>query len=147
MTVITTDDLATYLGLSDIAESRAQMLLDHALAQALSVATVGNVADSGADWSNLPSGAASVILPAVGRRFTNPLGETAETVGPYSVTRTAMSGSLFSDSELETLRRLAGRGGAFSIDTTPPSAHPVEDPLREDVEDVEQIDLDLAVDV
>lgn len=144
---VTTDDLATYLGVSDINEARAQMILDDTLAQALAVATVGVVGVDGPSWDNLPSGGEGVVHAAAGRRYTNPTGDTAETVGPFSVTRPAMSGALLSDAETETLRRLAGRGGAFSIDSTPPGAHAVRDPLREDVEDVEQVDLDEAIDV
>ena len=144
---VTPTDLATYLGVSDVDADRAQMLIDDVVIQALAVATVGVVPASGPTYDNLPNGADSVIRAAVGRRYQNVAGVTSETVGPYSATRPAVSGSLLSDAECEILRRLAGRGGAFSVDTTPRTAHMVRDPLRTDVEDFEQVDLDEAIDV
>jgi len=117
-TIVTTDDLAVYLGvvLSSAEEDRAQMLIDHAIAQALSIVTVGTVPDGGATEANLPPGAASVILAAVERRFSNPNGATTEAVGPYSIGRPAGSGAIFSSAERAQLRRFAGGGSAFSID-------------------------------
>lgn len=143
---VTPEDLATYLGV-EVDTERAQMILCDAFYQATAIAVVGTVPDGGPTWDNLPAGSDGVIRAAAGRRYTNPTGDTAETVGPFSVTRPAMSGSLFSDAEAETLRQLAGLGGAFSIDVTPPWAHGVIDPLRYDVEDVEQVDLDEAIDL
>ena len=122
MTVsVTTDDLATYLGvsLSSTDEDRAQMLIDHAVVQALSVVTVGVVPTGGATVANLPNGAESVILPAVARVFNNAAGVTQEALGPYSFSRPAASGGLFSKAERAQLRRMGGGGSAFSIDLLP----------------------------
>lgn len=143
---VTPDDLATYLGVT-VDDDRAQMIICDVLAQALAVATVGDVPDDGPTWDNVPPSGDGIIRGAAARRYLNPTGVTSETTGPYSVTRTAMSGALLSDAECESLRRAAGRGGAFSIETTPPYAHPVLDPLRHDIEDVEQIELDEAIDL
>lgn len=139
-------DLQTSLGLADIDTARAQMLIDDAVAQALAIATVGVVVDFPGP-GNLPTGSDGVIRAAAARQYLNAAGVTTETVGPYSATRPAPSGSMFSYAECQVLRRLAGRGGAFSIDVTPSYAHDVFDPLREDIEDVEQIDLDTAIDL
>ena len=117
-TIVTPDDLAVYLGitLSSTDEDRAQLLIDDAIAQALSIATVGTVPVDGATEANLPSGAGSVIRAAVARIFQNPAGVTQEVLGSFSVARPASSGALFSTAERGALRRMAGRGSAFSID-------------------------------
>ena len=75
---VTTDDLATYLGVSDIDEGRAQMLIDDAFAQAVSIATIGTITPpAGATWVNLPAGADGIIRAAVGRRYSNVSGVTS----------------------------------------------------------------------
>lgn len=120
---VTTTDLQTYLGLDSIDADRAAMILDDVLQDALSVVTVGTVpATSTATWSNLPAGAEGVIRAAAGRVYLNAAGVTSESVGPFSVTRPAPSGSLLSRRERMKLRRLAGRGPAISVDTTPTTA-------------------------
>ena len=120
-TIVTTDDLGVYLGVSlaSTDEDRAQMLIDHAIAQALTIVTVGTVPTTGATEANLPSGAASVILPAVARVFQNPGGVTQEALGPYSFSRPAASGGLFSKAERAQLRRMGGGSSAFQIDLLP----------------------------
>jgi hypothetical protein len=121
MDAVTPDDLATYLGttISSADEDRAQMLIDDATAQALSVVTVGTVPTTGATAANLPVGAESVIRAAVARLFLNPMGVSQEVTGPYTFSRPAGSGSMFSKAEIATLRRLAGRSGAFSVALLP----------------------------
>lgn len=121
-TVVVPDDLATYLGvtLDDTETARAQMLIDDAIAQALSIVTVGTVPDSGPTENNLPAGSASVIRPAVARIYLNPAGVTSDGAGPFNYGRPAGSGSMYSKAERATLRRLAGQSsGAFMIDLTP----------------------------
>lgn len=118
-TIVTPADLSTYLG-ATVDDDRAQMLIDDAIEQALSVVTVGTVPDSGATEDNLPAGAASVIRPAVARIYLNPAGVTSEASGPFTYSRTASTGSMYSKAERAQLRRLAGQAaGAFSIDPTP----------------------------
>lgn len=118
---VTPYDLATHLGISDIVVDRAQMLINDALAQALAVVTVGDTT-GGAGWENLPTGGDAVVRAAAGRQYLNASGVTTETVGPYSATRPAPTGAMFSTAEIATLERLAGRGGAFSVDTMPSDA-------------------------
>lgn len=116
--IVTTDELAVYLGvdLSGPDEDRAQLLIDDAIAQALSIVTVGTVPTTGATEANLPAAAGSVIRAAVARVFLNPAGLTQEVLGSYSAARPANSGSIFSSAERGQLRRFGGRGSAFSID-------------------------------
>jgi hypothetical protein len=141
----TPTDLATHLGIvpANIDVNRAQMLLDDAVAEALAIVTVGPVPDSGATYANLPPGADAVIRGAAGRHYLNTTGATSETVGPYSVTRPALTGATLSASERRKLLRLAGRGGAFEIETTPEGAADIIDPLvSPDLEDIEDVNMD-----
>lgn len=117
-TIVTTDELATYMGLvfDSVQEDRAQMLIDDAIDQALSVVTVGAIPDSGPTEANLPNGAAGVIRAALERRVSNPNNVITEAAGPYAIGRTAGSGAIFSTAERGQLRRFAGRGSAFTID-------------------------------
>lgn len=140
-TIVTPANLATYLqiDMDDAETARAQMLIDHAIIQALSIVTVGDVPATGPTEANLPAGAESVILPAVARIYLNPASLTGETAGPFNYTRTAGTGSLFSKAERQTLRRLAGQSaGAFTIDPTPADAmtyysDPLAQPTMQDV--------------
>lgn len=115
--IVTPDSLAVYLDvdLSEDKYDRAQMLIDDAIAQALSVVTVGDVPDDGPTEANLPTGAASVIRAAVARIFLNPTGVTSESTGPYAYGRPAGTGALFSKAERAQLRRMGGGGNAFSV--------------------------------
>lgn len=117
-TIVTPDDLAVYLGVpvDTLDSDRAQLLIDDAIAQALSIVTVGTVPVDGPTEDNLPSGAASVIRAAVARIYLNPAGVTSEATGPYLYSRPAGTGALFSSSERGALRRFASRGQAFSVD-------------------------------
>jgi hypothetical protein len=64
----------------------------------------------------LPDGAETVILSAAMRAYANPQGVTSETIsGMYAVTR-PMAGVYLTKTERATLRRMAGGGGAFTID-------------------------------
>ena len=116
---VNTDDFATFAGIPSIDEDRAQMLLDAAVVQAMSIITVGTVPDSGATEVNLPTGAEYTIYAAVSRLYQNPTGVSQEVTGPYTFSRAIGSGALFSKAEVAALRRLAGRSGAFSIDLLP----------------------------
>lgn len=131
-TLVTPDDLSVYLG-TTVDDARAQMLIDDAVAQALSIVTVGTVPDSGPTEDNLPAGAASVIRPAVARIYLNPKGVAAEAAGPFNYNRSTSTGSMFSKSERQQLRRLAGQGaGAYSIDLIPTDAmSDFRDPLAQ----------------
>lgn len=103
---VTAEDLGLYLGLDQIDGTRADFLLQQALTLAASIV------------SPVPDTAEPVILAAAGRAYANPQGVSQETVGPYSVQRPP-AGLYFTRAEQAILKRLAGRGGAFTIDPTP----------------------------
>lgn len=108
----TADDLALYLEIESINTARAGMLLQMAQDLCESIVTP------------LPATAKAVVLAVAARPFTNPTGSTQEAVGPYSVQRPG--GLYLSRADKSTLRRLAGGGGAFSIDTMPPGVSAVQ---------------------
>jgi len=107
---ITPTDLGTYLD-TTVDEARVQQMIDWATMLCQSVV------------NPLPDGADTVILDVVVRAYTNPTSAQQESVGPYTVGHGPMSGGLrLTRENKRTLRRLAGGGGAFTIDTTPPNA-------------------------
>lgn len=108
----TPEDLGLYLDLSEVSGSRANMMLD--LATALATAVV----------SPLPAGARAIVLSAAARAYANPQNITYEVIGPMSVTRPP-AGLYLTRSEMAMLKRMSGRGGAFTIDPTPATATPV----------------------
>ena len=109
--VLTAEDLALYLDLSEINEARADLMLAQAIALAESIV------------SPLPDAASAVILAVAGRAYANPQGISYETVGPIAVQR-PQAGLYMTRDERRTLQRLAGRGGAFTVDPTPVDADP-----------------------
>lgn len=117
-TTLTPDDLATFLGVEMDPEdvTRAQMILDLLLAQALSIVTVGNPDPGMATAANLPDGAEGVIYGAAGRALYRTFGDTQEVAGSFSRAGSAGSGSMLSSAEKRALQALAGRSSAFSID-------------------------------
>jgi hypothetical protein len=108
---VTAEDLDLYLGLAEIDGARADFLLQQALTLAASIV------------SPVPDTAEPVILAAAGRAYSNPQGVTQETVGPYSVQR-PQAGLYFTRAEQAILKRLGGRGGAFTVDPTPVDVDP-----------------------
>lgn len=105
-------DLATYLG-QDVDTSRADMLLK--LAESLCVAVI----------SPLPAGAEAVVMDVAARAYSNPQNLTEQATGPYIAAYGAVGGGLWLTARNEaTLRRLAGSGGAFTVDPTPADAGP-----------------------
>lgn len=108
----TAEDLGLYLDLSEVNGPRADLLIAQAVALATSIV------------NPLPDGATAVVLSAAGRAYDNPTNATMETIGPMSVQRAASGGLYLTKAETTTLKRLAGRGGAFSIDPTPQDANP-----------------------
>ena len=106
----TPDDLGTYLG-QTVDTVRAQQFIDWATALCQSVV------------NPLPAGADAVVLDVAARGYTNPTNAQQETVGPYTVGHGKVGGGLYlTRGNKRTLRRLAGGGGAFTIDTTPATA-------------------------
>ena len=109
----TAEQLALYLGLDEIQGDRADLLIEQAINLCLSVVTP------------LPDAAAAVVLSAAGRAYLNPSQVTYETIGPMSVQRPQGSGGLYlTKADKTTLKSLAGRGGAFTVDPTPDTADP-----------------------
>jgi hypothetical protein len=106
--VLSTNDLSTFLGGQQLDINRAQMMLDGALALCSTIVTP------------VPDTAKLLVLSVAARPFANPQGVTAETVGPFNVQRPG--GVYLTRAERSTLRTLAGRGGAFSVDPTPSTA-------------------------
>lgn len=91
-----------------INEDRADLLITMAINECLS-------------WVDpVPDAASNVVMNAAARAYLNPDGVQAETVGPNTVQYgSSMVGVYLTKSEQTTLKRLAGRGGAFGIDTLP----------------------------
>jgi hypothetical protein len=110
-TTPTSDDLALYLGNSNIDAERAALLIAQAESLARAILTT------------LPDAATAVILSAAARGYASPQGVTSEMTGPYSVQRPP-GGVYLTKLERAALRRLSGGGGAFSIDPTPATAGP-----------------------
>lgn len=103
---VTHADLALYLG-TEVDEARATFLI------AMAVSLVSEII------ADPPDTARAVVLSAVARAYTNPTGVTTEMVGPYQATRPS-AGVYLTKPERASLRRLAGRSGAFSVDLLPP---------------------------
>ncbi len=117
---LTAPDLALYLDLAEVNAERADLLLNQATLLAESVV------------KPLPAGASAVVLAMAGRAYANPQGVSSETVGPYSVSR-PQAGLYMTKAETAALKRLCGRGGAFTIDPTPEDASPAASwPLEAD---------------
>lgn len=112
-TVPTAEDLALYLGLTEIDGARADLLIAQAVALCETVVRP------------LPEQATAVVLSVAGRAYVNPQAVTYETIGPMSVQRPQGSGGLYlTRADKAALKSAAGRGGAFTVDPTPASADP-----------------------
>lgn len=100
-------DLGTYLGVAVDAD-RAMLLIYNATALCESVC------------KPLPPGADAVVLDVAARAYSNPTNATTQNVGPYAANYGPVGGGLWLTRQNKaTLRRLAGSGGAFTIDTLP----------------------------
>jgi len=82
-------------------------------------------------WSALDATALGTVLAVAGRQYTNVASATTVGLGSghigYGTTGPGMGvgGLYLSRSDIRTLRRLAGRSGAFSIDLLPDPYPPV----------------------
>lgn len=99
---VTSDDLSTFLG-NPVDTARADLLIELATDLVESIVTPA------------PDGAKAIVLTAASRAYTNVEGLTQEGIGPYIASRPA-GGVYLTKAERSSLRLLAGRGGAFSID-------------------------------
>lgn len=109
----TPDDLATFLGIDSIDYARAALILQFAQSKCERVV------------SPIPADAIDIVVAVAARGFSNPEGVLSETVGPYTVQRGAANLYL-TRQERADLRRLAGLGGGFSIDTLPTGVNAVQ---------------------
>lgn len=109
--IVTPDDLAALLGV-DVNPGRAETLIR--LAQGLCLTVIDPV----------PITAAGVVLGIALRAYVNPQNVQSEQAAVYGVNYGpgAAGGLYMSKQDRATLRRLVARGGAFSIDPTPPCA-------------------------
>lgn len=104
------EDLGTYLG-TTIDDTRAQLLIDMATKLCESIV------------SPLPDAADAVVLDVVTRAYTNPGMASQQGAGSFTVAYAGGNGGLWLTRQNKTtLRRLAGQGGAFTIDTMPATA-------------------------
>lgn len=109
--IVDPTDLGIYLGITDIDQVRATLILQQAQALCESVVTP------------LPAGATAVMLDVAARAWANPLNAQQQGAGPFTVGYGAVSGGLWlTQQNKATLRRLAGGGGAFTFDTMPATA-------------------------
>lgn len=101
---VTYSDLATYLDQTFDADgrTRATFVLDLVMGEAAGIV------------DPVPSGAKGVVLAAAARIFSNPTAVSQELIGPYQTSRA--SSNMLTKSERTSLRRHAGRSGAFSFD-------------------------------
>lgn len=109
--IATPGDMTAVLG-TPVDEDRAATLIE--LAQELCATIIDPV----------PATARSVVLDVAIAAYTNPAGVESEAAGPYPVTYGQGRGGLYlTKQQRTTLLRIAGRGGAFSIDPTPSTAY------------------------
>lgn len=122
---VTVSDLSTYLNNASLNTTRAQQVLD------LAVQLCESIVDP------LPAGAEPVVLDVAERGYANPtdvrgadLGLYSEGVGAFSTSTpgTVGGGLWLTENNKQTLRRLAGKGGAFTIDALAASFSPSGQP-------------------
>ena len=107
---VTSADLGTYLG-ATVDTARGQLLIDMATQLCESVV------------NPLPNGAQAVILDVAARAYSNPANATQQAAGPFSASYGPVGGGMWLTRQNKSaLRRLAGSGGAFTIDTMPATA-------------------------
>lgn len=115
--ITTASELDTYLQLAGtIDTARANLLLDLAYDKCVSFV------------NPVPAGAKGVMLEVAGRAYTNVTSAHQMSMGSASTSfgaqnsSTGVGGLYLSKSNIAELRRLAGSGGAFTIDPTPADA-------------------------
>lgn len=108
---VAASDLGTYLADPSIDTNRATYLIGLATQLCQSVV------------NPLPDGSDAVVLDVCARAYGNPSNVVQQTTGPFSANYGPVGGGLWLTRQNKlTLRRLAGGGGAFTIDTTPATA-------------------------
>lgn len=125
MVAPTSEDLGRLIG-RDVDTDRAEFILTH----------LGNLALSYV--APMTDAAWSVVLLAAVRLYVNAAGAQSQVIGPESAAFT-VAGVNFTRAERSELKRLGGKGGAFTVDPTPadagqlllPMASEDDDPLEE----------------
>jgi hypothetical protein len=109
--ITTPDELNTALG-QTIDYDRASLLIE--LAQEMCETVV----------SPLPATARGVVIGVAVRALLNPGNVASEGAGPFNTSfgNAAAGGLYLTKQDRATLLRLAGRGGAFTVDPTPADA-------------------------
>lgn len=104
-------DLGTYLSNPTIDTNRASYILGLAVQLCQSIV------------NPLPVGSDAVVLDVAARAYGNPTNVVQQTTGPFSANYGVVAGGLWlTRANKSTLRRLAGGGGAFMVDTMPATA-------------------------
>ena len=133
--IVTPKDLALWLDRTGIDDLRAALMLQAAIDLCASIV------------SPLPVTARGVVLGVAARAFTNVTSAHQMGLGSGQVSFGAQNSSMgvgglyLSRSDIATLRRLAGSGGAFTIDMTPATAGQGLPPWDQNVTWLEQIPL------
>lgn len=99
--VVTYEDLKTFLGVDNLDIGRAQMMVELATQACSTIVT-------------LTSDAKFVVLSVAARVYTTPVPVGNQVAGPFAQSGT-VGGISLTRAEERQLRRLAGSGGAFSI--------------------------------
>lgn len=112
-------DLATYLNIADIDTNRATLILELAQDECETIV------------SPLPATARGVVLDVAARAFVNPRQLQDASLGTAHIQYGAANGSVIGGIYLSrankiSLRRLAGRGSAFSADILPTGTNDVQ---------------------
>lgn len=110
---VSVDDFAVYINNPDLDRPRARSILDRA--QRLCETIV----------KPLPDGAEDVVIDVAERAYLNPSAMQSMGLGFYNnegIATNTMGGLYLTRENKATLRRLAGSGGAFTIDTAPTTA-------------------------
>lgn len=109
---VSADDLATFLNTTFDTDQQARATFLIAQATLLAQSIV----------DPLPDTAEPVILSVAGRAWGNPQGASSQTAGPFAVQQPG--GLYLTRQDRAALKRLAGKGGAFTIDPTPAEVFP-----------------------
>lgn len=127
---VTPSDLDTLLGLEgSIDTPRATLVIS--LAENLCSSIVDPI----------PDNANVVVLSVAARSYSNPDGVAAHTIGPESVQYGSTLGGLYlTKADVATLKRMAGMGGAFTVDPTPADAGKAIYPWDENLWGFEGVD-------
>lgn len=116
---VTSANLATFLDAA-VDEARANLVILQAVSLCKAELRLG-------ETDALPTSADAVVLSCAARAYVNPTSRTSQLAGPFQVTGAA-GGIFLTKQERMSLKRVAGRSGAFSINTLPAAYTETEEP-------------------